>query len=140
MIRIHRVTWEDEAQTLRYIRELVFIGEQGVPVELEWDEFDPISLHLLAIEDEFKKPVGTARLLPDGHIGRIAVLKEWRRQGVGRALLEWMIQEMKSSGKQKAMLNAQADAVKFYEKFGFRVMGDLFIEAGIPHVRMFLAL
>ncbi len=139
MIQIRRVTWEDESQALRYIRETVFIKEQCVPVELEWDEFDPVCLHILAVDGDGQL-VGTARLLPDGHIGRIAVLKEWRKQGVGSALLQWMIEEMKSSGRQQAMLNAQTDAVKFYEKFGFRVVGDRFMDAGIPHVQMHLAL
>ncbi len=139
MIQIRRVTWEDESQALRYIRETVFIKEQCVPVELEWDEFDPVCLHILAVDGDGQL-VGTARLLPDGHIGRIAVLKEWRKQGVGSALLQWMIEEMKSSGRQQAMLNAQTDAVKFYEKFGFRVVGDMFMDAGIPHVQMHLAL
>ncbi len=139
MIQIRRVAWEDESQALRYIRECVFIQEQCVPVELEWDELDPVCLHILA-KDGDGQSVGTARLLPDGHIGRIAVLKEWRKQGVGSALLQWMIEEMKSSGKQQAMLNAQTDAVKFYEKFGFRVVGDMFMDAGIPHVQMHLAL
>ncbi len=139
MIQIRRVTWEDESQALRYIRETVFIKEQCVPVELEWDEFDPVCLHILAVDGDGQL-VGTARLLPDGHIGRIAVLKEWRKQGVGSALLQWMIEEMKSSGRQQVMLNAQTDAVKFYEKFGFRVVGDMFMDAGIPHVQMHLAL
>jgi len=139
MIQIRRVTWEDESQTLRYIRESVFIKEQCVPVELEWDEFDPVCLHILAVDGDGQS-VGTARLLSDGHIGRIAVLKEWRKQGVGSALLQWMIEEMKSSGKQQAMLNAQMDAVKFYKKFGFQVVGDTFLDAGIPHVQMYLVL
>ena len=139
MIQIRRVAWEDESQALRYIRECVFIQEQCVPVELEWDELDPVCLHILA-KDGDGQSVGTARLLPDGHIGRIAVLKEWRKQGVGSALLQWMIEEMKSSGKQQAMLNAQMDAVKFYKKFGFRVVGDTFLDAGIPHVQMYLVL
>lgn len=139
MVHIRSVTWEEQSQALRDIRERVFIEEQHVPVELEWDEFDPVCLHLLAF-DEAEQPIGTARLLPDGHIGRMAVLKEWRRQGVGSALLQWLIEEMRATGQQKAILNAQTEAVQFYEKFGFRKAGDVFMDAGIPHVKMILLL
>ena len=72
---VHIVSWEDEVLTLRAIRTEVFIHEQQVPESLEWDEFDAISMHVLA-RNFYGQPVGTARLLPNGHIGRMAVLKE----------------------------------------------------------------
>ena len=85
--------------------------------------------------------VGTARLLPDGHIGRMAVLKEWRGKGYGSAMLQKMLEELRNRRKQIVMLNAQASAVKFYEKFGFKVSGkEEFLEAGILHVKMILFL
>ncbi|MEK7303034.1 MAG: GNAT family N-acetyltransferase, partial [Pseudomonadota bacterium] len=81
---------------------------------------------------------GTARLLPDGHIGRMAVLREWRGKGVGSAMLQRILEESSHRGMQKAMLNAQMAAIKFYEKFGFQVSGEEFMEAGIPHIKMIL--
>ncbi len=129
------VNWEAEASILRSIRTTVFIHEQHVPVDLEWDEFDATSMHLLVF-NMHGKPVGTARLLPDGYIGRMAVLKEWRGKGYGSAMLKRILKELKNRHMQKAMLNAQANAVNFYERFGFQVSGEVFVEAGIPHVKM----
>lgn len=130
------VDWETEMLTLRNIRTTVFIREQQVPVDLEWDEFDMISTHFLAFNNH-REAVGTARLLPDGHIGRMAVLKEWRGKGYGSAILKKILKELRARHMQKAMLNAQISAVKFYERFGFQqVSGEKFFEAGIPHVKM----
>jgi predicted GNAT family N-acyltransferase len=136
---IQVVRWEEAESALRAIRTIVFIHEQHVPEAMEWDEFDIISVHLLA-RDAAGQPVGTARLLPDGHIGRMAVLKEWRGQGFGSAMLRKLLQELTRRHQQKAQLNAQTSAVPFYEKFGFRVLGEEFMEAGIPHVKMTLSL
>lgn len=136
---VHIVSWEDEARTLRAIRTTVFIHEQKVPESLEWDEFDAISTHVLARNSD-GQPVGTARLLPNDHIGRMAVLKEWRGKGFGSAMLQKMLEELKNRQKQKVMLNAQTTAVKFYEKFGFKVSGEEFWEAGILHIKMILFL
>jgi len=119
------------------IRETVFIHEQHVPVEMEWDEFDEISLHVLAV-NSFGEPVGTARLLPDGHIGRMAVLKEWRRKGFGSAMLLRLLEESKRLGMKEVELNAQTTAIQFYTRFGFIVASKGFMEAGIPHVKMTL--
>ena len=132
---IQVVRWEEAEPALRVIRTAVFIHEQHVPEAMEWDEFDAISIHLLAC-NTIGQPVGTARLLPDGHIGRMAVLKEWRGQGFGSAMLRKLLQELTLRRQQKAQLNAQSSAVPFYEKFGFKVLGEEFMEAGIPHVKM----
>ena len=132
---IQVVRWEEAEPALRVIRTAVFIHEQHVPEAMEWDEFDAISIHLLAC-NTIGQPVGTARLLPDGHIGRMAVLKEWRGQGFGSAMLRRLLQELTLRRQQKAQLNAQSSAVPFYEKFGFKVLGEEFMEAGIPHVKM----
>jgi len=130
------VDWETDMLTLRNIRTTVFIREQQVPVDLEWDEFDMISTHFLVFNNH-REAVGTARLLPDGHIGRMAVLKEWRGKGYGSAILKKILKELRARHMQKAMLNAQISAVKFYERFGFQqVSGEKFFEAGIPHVKM----
>ena len=133
------VSWQHEASALRTIRTAVFIQEQQVPEALEWDEFDAVSVHALAFNDA-GQPVGTARLIPDGHIGRMAVLKQWRGQGFGGALLQALLQELRQRRQKKAMLNAQTYAVPFYQKFGFNVCSEVFMEAGIPHVKMELLL
>lgn len=131
--------WQDHAAALRAIRETVFILEQQVPVELEWDGLDVGCLHVLAA-DAAGNPIGTARLLSDGHIGRMAVLKEWRGRGVGSALLQWLLAEARKLGLRQAVLNAQTYAAGFYTKFGFQAVGEEFMDAGIPHVKMVLPL
>lgn len=136
---IRIVSWQDEAPVLRLIRETVFILEQHVPEELEWDAFDDVSVHVLALSPD-GKPIGTARLLPDGHIGRMAVLKEWRRMGFGSAMLQRLLDEAHIRGIKKVILNAQTTAVRFYERFGFQPVGEEFMDAGIPHVKMTLSL
>ncbi len=136
---IRIASWQDEASILRIIRTAVFIHEQQIPEDLEWDKFDLISMHVLALNSD-GQPIGTARFLPDGHVGRMAVLKEWRGKGLGSAMLLRILEELRSQHMQKAILNAQTTAVKFYEKFGFQVSGKEFMEVGIPHVRMILLL
>jgi len=136
---IRIASWQDEASILRIIRTAVFIHEQQIPEDLEWDKFDLISMHVLALNSD-GQPIGTARFLPDGHVGRMAVLKEWRGKGLGSAMLLRILEELRSQHMQKAILNAQTTAVKFYEKFGFQVSGKEFMEVGIPHFRMILLL
>ncbi|WP_231940910.1 GNAT family N-acetyltransferase [Acidihalobacter aeolianus] len=120
------------------LRETVFVHEQGVPIELEIDEFDPRSLHLLAEYGDLA--VGTGRLLEDGHIGRLAVLCKYRGLGVGKALLMALIGEARNRGFGEAVLSAQVHAIPFYERAGFTVCGPEFLDAGIPHREMRLPL
>jgi predicted GNAT family N-acyltransferase len=117
----------------------VFIEEQRVPEALEWDDVDERCYHVLAVSDD-GSPIGTGRLLPDGHIGRMAVLREWRGQGVGSAILEMLLDLARKDGLQTLALNAQTHAVGFYAQHGFSLFGDEFIEAGIPHRKMRLQL
>jgi predicted GNAT family N-acyltransferase len=134
--------WHNQGGALRAVREAVFIREQGVPVELEWDEFDADCIHLIAV-DAAENAIGTARLLQQGEnggIGRMAVLKEWRGKGVGDALMRHLLKEAAALEIQQLTLNAQAYAVGFYARFGFAAMGNQFLEAGIPHVKMALRL
>ena len=113
--------------------------EQGVPEALEWDEWDAPSRHFLA-EDAQGHPIGTARLLPDGHIGRMAVLAFWRRRGVGTALMRQVLAAAREAGFTAVELAAQTHALKFYARFGFVTHGDEFMDAGIPHYTMRLEL
>ena len=136
---VREAKWEQAGEQLRAIRELVFIREQGVPEELEWDGFDAECIHLLA-ETEQGDAIGTVRLLPDGHIGRMAVLKEWRGIGVGKALLLQSLEIARAMGLDRVLLNAQTSALGFYRKSGFTASGSEFMDAGIPHYRMELVL
>ncbi|MBL8501676.1 MAG: GNAT family N-acetyltransferase [Nitrosomonas sp.] len=133
------VSWEEAATALRAVRTAVFIREQQIPEELEWDQFDAVSVHALAVNNT-GQPVGTARLLPDGHIGRMAVLKEWRGQGLGSALLTTLLRVLIKRRQFEAQLHAQTSAIPFYKKFGFQVVGKEFMEAGIPHIKMTLSI
>lgn len=117
------------------IRTAVFVVEQRVPAEIEIDAFDPVSVHAIA-RDRDGRALGTGRLLPDGHIGRMAVLREGRGRGVGAALLAALIEEARRRGYAEVVLNAQLHAVPFYARYGFVAEGEPFDEAGIAHVTM----
>jgi predicted GNAT family N-acyltransferase len=133
------VAWREALPLARPVREKVFVEEQKVPLELEWDEWDEASDHAIAC-DAAGRAIGTARLLPDGRIGRMAVLAEWRRKGVGAALLAAMLERARACSMARAVLHAQTRAAGFYRKFGFSERGGEFLEAGIPHVEMTLDL
>ena len=131
--------WARDESALRAVRQAVFVVEQHVPIELEWDGIDAHCRHLLALDDH-EQPVGCARLLPDGRIGRMAVLVAWRGRGVGRALLRGMIARARAAGLAEATLHAQVHALGFYAREGFRACGPVFDDAGIPHRPMVLPL
>jgi len=117
------------------VRHAVFVDEQKVPADIELDEFDPVSLHALAFDVE-GRVLGTGRLLPDGHIGRMAVLRQARGIGVGRALLRALMQAARARGDREVLLSAQTHAIAFYERFGFVAEGEAYDDAGIPHRMM----
>jgi len=134
-VSVRILAWPDaEAKAMR-VRDAVFVVEQGVPPEIERDEWDQRSDHALAL-DRDGQVVGTGRLLPDGHIGRMAVLPEWRGQGIGGRILASLIARAHERGMKRVVLNAQTHAVPFYARHGFAPFGDEFMEAGIPHVTM----
>ena len=133
------MAWHEALPLARPVRERVFIDEQKVPRELEWDEWDDPSEHAVAC-DAAGNPIGTARLLPDGRIGRMAVLADWRGKGVGTALLRAMVDRARGRFIARAVLHAQVQAAGFYRRFGFIERGGPFQEAGIPHVEMALEL
>jgi len=132
---VRSADWSRDQSKLKAIRFEVFCVEQRVPEELEWDGIDGECLHAIA-EDGAGRPVGCGRLLPDGHIGRMAVLAAWRGKGVGSALLDHVVALARARGDAKAMLNAQTHALPFYERHGFVAVGEPFDEAGIPHRAM----
>src|SRR5712691_4119012 len=135
-----RILGRSEALPLaRPVREKVFIEEQRVPRELEWDEWDERSEHAVACDPK-GRAIGTARLVPDGRIGRMAVVVEWRRRGVGAALLKALIALARERSMPRVTLHAQTQAAGFYRRFGFSERGGEFLEAGIAHVEMTLDL
>lgn len=133
-VSVRAADWNVDRGALRAVREQVFVREQAVPVELEWDDFDPLCQHVVA--EAAGTAIGTGRLLPDGHIGRMAVLESWRGQGVGSALLKALLQMARNRGIRQVKLNAQSRAVAFYLRHAFVTEGEEFIEAGIPHRSM----
>lgn len=132
---IRIVDWAHGEDKLRAVRLAVFVVEQNIPEELEWDAHDAVSMHALA-EDAAGVPIGCARLLPDGHIGRVAVLSEWRGRGVGAELLIRLIELAQERGDRRVRLHSQAQAAPFYARYGFEPVGPPFMEAGIPHQTM----
>ncbi|MDA7427819.1 GNAT family N-acetyltransferase [Primorskyibacter aestuariivivens] len=136
------ITRTDDLDTCLALRFAVFVEEQGVPAEIERDAYDEVATHLLATREG--TPLGTARILPNGEIGkigRVCVLREARGQGLGAALIEAALAEMRKDGRfSKAVLGAQITAIPFYEKLGFAAYGEDFDDAGIPHRMMERAL
>ncbi|MDX5979001.1 GNAT family N-acetyltransferase [Halomonas sp. XH26] len=130
--------WSTLKDIASEIRRVVFIEEQCVPQEEEWDGHDDECSHFIAyLEDQ---PVGTARLLPDGHIGRVAVLDSARGAGIGYQLMEAAIQAAREAGHTHVALSAQLHALAFYQRLGFVAHGGTFMDAGIPHREMLLTL
>jgi predicted GNAT family N-acyltransferase len=127
--------WSRDAEHLAAVRRAVFIDEQGVPEALEWDEHDAVALHFLATTLD-GSPIGCARLLPDGHVGRMAVLPAWRGHGVGHSLLAAVLNAARACGHAELRLSAQTHAADFYLRAGFVTEGTEYEEAGIPHVAM----
>jgi len=128
--------WTTHQDQLTSIRFKVFVEEQRVPKDMEIDEEDPLALHFLMLDAANKMPVATGRLLENGHIGRMAVIKEYRNQKIGSQLLSAIISEARKRNMNELFLNAQISAVGFYEKNGFTAHGQEFMDAGIPHIKM----
>jgi predicted GNAT family N-acyltransferase len=137
-IQIFEGSWAELGETASEIRRVVFIEEQQVPLEEEWDGRDDECRHFLALRQG--TALGTARLLPDGHIGRVAVLREARGLGLGAALMQAAIESARRLGHARVELAAQTHALAFYENLGFSAFGDIFMDAGIPHRNMQLSL
>ena len=136
-ITIESGRWDTLQKEASAIRLTVFVDEQKVPLEEELDAADAHCIHFVARDVE-GQAVGCARLLPDGHIGRVAVLKALRGHGVGRALMQAAVAHARKLGFKTVALNAQTQAQGFYETLGFHAEGDGFPDAGIPHIRMVL--
>ncbi len=134
-LELSLLDWREAEALALPLREQFFVVEQCVPLELERDEFDPVCRHaLLRLADG--RVVATGRLLPDGHIGRMAVAAKWRCRGLGGRVLEALVAEARRQGFEAAVLNAQVQAEPFYAAHGFAAEGEVFMDAGIPHRTM----
>ena len=139
-IRVSHVSWADYQSQLQSIRDSVFIQEQGVPQDLEWDEHDSSCIHLLAeAGSEF---IGCARLLSSGNdplkakIGRMAVLEEYRGLGIGKAIIEQAEKVATKEGFTSIELSAQCHAFGFYSSLGYLAFSEPYDDVGIPHIDM----
>jgi predicted GNAT family N-acyltransferase len=136
---VRPVNWLATRDKLAAVRRAVFVFEQNVPEELEWDQDDDRAYHVLATTED-GTPIGTGRLKLDCHIGRMAVLQKWRRRGVGSAILQSLLELAEKEGCTVVRLHAQTHAMPFYEIHGFTAYGPEFQEAGIAHRKMELKL
>jgi len=127
--------WARCGEDATRVRHAVFIVEQGVLPEEELDALDPECVHAL-LYDARGVAIATGRLLPDGHIGRMAVLKAYRGQGAGSAVLKLLMEEASRRGHPEVVLAAQVHAQDFYRLHGFLPEGPIFKDAGIDHVTM----
>ena len=133
-VMVITANWTEDSEELVKLRTRVFVEEQKVPTSLEIDGMDAICLHVKAVKDD--KFIGTGRLLPDGYIGRMCVLDEYRGQGIGTLMLENLVEQAVAAGHRQVTLNSQSYAIPFYQKNNFTTDSDEFVEAGIPHRRM----
>ena len=139
-IRTVRVTTPDQLEAAFAIRRKVFVEEQNVPPEEELDALDRTAVHVLAL-DPAGRPVATGRIIPygerTGKLQRIAVLRELRGAGYGRAVVEALEEIGREMGFSRFVLGAQTHAEAFYQKLGYRTTSpEVFLDAGIPHVSM----
>ena len=137
-VAVRQAVWPADEELIHSVRKTVFVLEQGVPADLEWDGKDQGCTHVLAelIIVAKRDAVGTGRLMPDGKIGRMAVLTKYRGKGIGGDILTALVEAAKSRGLHEVYLHAQSHAMAFYQRFDFVVEGDEFQEAGIPHLKM----
>lgn len=132
---VEPASWEADLAALREVREQVFLVEQNIPPDEEWDALDETSRHVIA-RDRNGKPIGTGRLTPEHRIGRMAVLESWRGRGVGEAIMNVLLEQARGLRWTELELHAQTHALPFYAKFGFEAVGEEYDECGIAHRTM----
>ena len=138
MFRVQSGHWDKLEQDAKFIRKQVFIIEQNIPEEEEWDDQDMISDHFVVYDQD--QPIATARLLQNNSVGRVAVLKSYRGQGIGRMIMLEIIRQAHQQDRKFLHLSSQVHAISFYEKLGFSIQGDAYDECGIPHIKMQLVI
>ncbi|OTG90547.1 GNAT family N-acetyltransferase [Acinetobacter sp. ANC 3813] len=132
--QIHSGRWAQLEQDAKRVREQVFIQEQQIAPEDEWDAEDSVSQHFMVYDHE--QPIATARLLNSNSIGRVAVLKAYRGKGIGKLLMEAVILQARAEGRKFVKLSSQVHAVQFYSGLGFSAQGEEYLDCGIPHIDM----
>ncbi|WP_336938810.1 GNAT family N-acetyltransferase [Acinetobacter modestus] len=138
MYRIKQGHWDQLQQDAKLIRTQVFICEQGITEADEWDDQDLISQHSVIYDQD--QPIATARLLENNSVGRVAVLKAYRGQGLGQMIMLEIIRYAQKQRRSVLTLSSQVHAISFYEKLGFTVQGNSYDECGIPHIEMTMSL
>ncbi|WP_151790308.1 GNAT family N-acetyltransferase [Acinetobacter junii] len=138
MFRVQSGHWDKLEQDAKFIRKQVFIIEQNIPEEEEWDDQDMISDHFVVYDQD--QPIATARLLQNNSVGRVAVLKAYRGHGIGSMIMLEIIQQAHQQDRKFLQLSSQVHAISFYEKLGFSIQGDAYDECGIPHIKMQLVI
>ena len=138
MYQVKHGRWDQLQQDAKLIRTQVFICEQGITEADEWDDQDMISDHFVVYDQD--QPIATARLLQNNSVGRVAVLKAYRGQGIGRMIMLEIIRQAHQQDRTFLQLSTQVHAISFYEKLGFSIQGDAYDECGIPHIKMQLVI
>ena len=132
--KIRAGRWDELQNDAKLIREHVFIQEQQIAVEDEWDAEDAVSVHFVVYDQD--QPIATARLLKNNSVGRVAVLKSHRGLGIGKLLMHQIIQQAKHEQREFLKLSSQVHAIQFYAGLGFNVEGEQYLDCGIPHIEM----
>ena len=132
--KIRAGRWDELQNDAKLIREQVFIQEQQIAVADEWDAEDAVSVHFVVYDQD--QPIATARLLKNNSVGRVAVLKSHRGVGIGKLLMQQIIQQAKHQQREFLKLSSQVHAIQFYAGLGFNVEGEQYLDCGIPHVDM----
>ena len=127
-------SWDELQNDAKLIREQVFIQEQQIAVADEWDAEDAVSVHFVVYDQD--QPIATARLLQNNSVGRVAVLKSHRGLGIGKLLMQKIIQQAKHQQREFLKLSSQVHAIQFYAGLGFKVEGEQYLDCGIPHIEM----
>ena len=138
MFRVENGNWDQLHQDAKFIREQVFIIEQNISEQDEWDDQDLISQHFVVYDND--QPIATARLLKNNSVGRVAVLKPYRGQGIGHLIMLEIINYAQHHRRSVLQLSSQVHAISFYEKLGFKVQGNQYDECEIPHIEMIINL
>ncbi|MGR0305342.1 GNAT family N-acetyltransferase [Acinetobacter beijerinckii] len=138
MFRVENGNWDQLHQDAKFIREQVFIIEQNISEQDEWDDQDLIAQHFVVYDHD--QPIATARLLQNNSVGRVAVLKPYRGQGIGHLIMLEIITYARQQSRQVLQLSSQVHAISFYEKLGFKVQGNQYDECEIPHIEMIINL
>ena len=136
--KIRTGRWDELQNDAKLIREQVFIQEQQIAVEDEWDAEDAVSVHFVVYDQD--QPIATARLLKNNSVGRVAVLKSHRGLGIGKLLMQQIIQQAKHQQREFLKLSSQVHAIQFYASLGFNVEGEEYLDCAIPHIDMRLVL